>query len=635
MRYFSKNIVKKIKTIFDKLEKKELFVTAPVNLSTSVTGIIPKECSVTPVEGSSNGYLVAAVHPVSKQLPITSCLHKAVKLANRILSIDTRLLQYVPFFGLFKAAICPLFFYDLYLSGKEVSDPFLMAGALRHREGAEVVRGCDQFKKQCEDRASEIIDKVVPGSCMLIDFGNGQHTALLIRSLGGELEYFSYGATRKTWGELEHNFDWIQVNRKDKEAEGDYEAKKRILSDMFEEYDFIGDDRCVLLNGLDSEKMITRARKLFENQNYTQTGFNCSKFATEVMKAGFRRIHNPMQNMCLMQMPENAFRFARELEYTLKNHKDLLEDRIDQCRNLGALRRLHEGEVVGVKSSLRFRLKHFLYCLTGIRTAEEYRVNQLEKYIARHIIGSSDVKKALLAELNNEKGSDEQIVNLLSLLRLDADSIERVVKLNDPELLDFYLKYFCKDVNKRINEQQESMLLCAVRNQSNRIVRALLDRDDTDRRLCDKDGNTFLILAAKKGNEEAVSMSLLADPDVSETNNHGKTAIDMARKYHHHKVASLLESIVNQQSDSPVCCSYLTHALPDSNLTESGKKGVCLYASIFDYFDKLNMSAFTGCLIDNLVDFQEYSVNTRIPSLWQNAVPDLPVCRDVLMRAEY
>ena len=529
-------------------------MVAPLELSPSVIEIFGRSqqaCTVEPVKSSSNRYSVVTVRPVSKQIPETraSNPHELHRPAKRALGTDIRLFEYIPFYGLYKianglykAAIKPIFFYQLYLSGRDVSYHSLMANALRNRESCEAVKDCDQFKAQCENRASEIIDKVAPGSCMLIDFGNGQHTALLIRSLNGELEYFSYGATRKTWGELELNFDWSLVKRRDKESESDYEARKRILSDIFEEYDFISDDRCVLINGLDCEKMSIRARKLLENQNYAQTGFNCAKFATEVMKAGYRHIHSPMQNMCLMQMPENALRFARELQIVTRQRVDALENRIDQCRDLAAMRELHEAEVVGVKSSLRFRLKHFLYCLSGFKTSEEYRVNQLEKYIARHIMGSEAVKRALLEELENEQADDKRIMNLLSLLRLDAKSVERVVKLNDPELLEFYLKYFREDVNRLINKRQESLLLCAVRNQSNHIVRALLDRKDTDKRLCDKDGNTFLILAAKKGNEEAINMRLLADPDISETNNYGKTAMDMARKYHHHKVADLLET---------------------------------------------------------------------------------------------
>lgn len=527
-------------------------MTASVELSPAVIGrfgISQQEYTVDPVKSSFNGYSVVPVNSVPKQIPETTAsnpdeLHRPAK---RAFGTDIRLFEYIPFYGLYKivnglykAAIKPIFFYELYLNGNEVSNYSLMADALRNREGCEEIKDCDQFKSQCENRASQIVDKVVPGSCMLIDFGNGQHTALLIRSLSGDLEYFSYGATKKTWDKLEHNFDWSLVKRRDKESMSDYEARKRILSDIFEEFDFISDDRCVLLNGLDCEKMSIRARKLLENQNYAQTGFNCSKFATEVMKAGFRHIHSPMQNMCLMQMPENALRFARELQFVTHQRVDALEHRIDQCRDLGALRVLHEAEVVGVKSSLRFRLKHFLYCLTGFKTSEEYSVNQLEKYITQHIMGCDEVKTELLIELENGQGDDKRIMQLLSLLRLDAESVERVIKLNDPRLLQFYLSYFNEDVNRKINERQESMLLCAVRNQSNHIVRALLERKDTDKRLCDKDGNTFLILAAKKGNEEAVNLRLLADPDTSETNKYGKTAMDMARKYHHHKVADLL-----------------------------------------------------------------------------------------------
>lgn len=523
-------------------------MAAPVDLTPSVIGRVSRsfqECIVEPLKGFSKGHSVVTVHPVSKQTPDTreSDLHEPTQAAKRVAGTDTSLFEYIPFYGFYKAAIRPIFFYDLYLSGNEVSDYSLMANALRHREGSAEVKDCNQFKAQCENRASQIVDKVAPGSCMLIDFGNGQHSALLIRSYSGELEYFSYGATKKTWGELEHNFDWSEVKRRDTESESDYEARKRILSDMFEEYDFIDDDRCVLLNGLDCEKMSIRAHKLFENQNYAQTGFNCSKFATEVLKAGYKHIHSPMQNMCQIQMPENALRFARELQLRMGERLDTLESSVDRCRDLGALRELHEAEVVGVKSSLRFRLKHFLYCLTGYKTAEEYRVNQVEKYIARHIMGSDEVKAELFRELDNEHGSNDRILALLRLLRLDAESIERVVKLNDPELMEFYLKHFNeRDVNRIINDRQESMLLCAVGNQSNRIVRALLDRADTDKNVCDKDGNTFLILAAKKGNEEAVNIRLHANADISETNKYGKTAIDMARKYHHHKVANLLET---------------------------------------------------------------------------------------------
>lgn len=156
-------------------------------------------------------------------------------------------------------------------------------------------------------------------------------------------------------------------------------------------------------------------------------------------------------------------------------------------------------------------------------------------------MGTDAVKNALFKELKSEQENDQRVRKLLSLLRLDSESVERVIKLNDPELLDFYLQYFHEDVNRRINERQETIMLCAVRNQSNNIVRALWEWKKADKSLCDKDGNTLLILAAKKGNEEIVNMLLRVNSDISETNKYGKTAVDMSRKYRHHKIVNLLE----------------------------------------------------------------------------------------------
>ncbi len=502
-------------------------------------------------KGSVNGYLVTAHCIAENFLPEPADLpgHDSNDIAYiQPIDISKRSYLPIPLLGLAKAYLKQKLFYRVYHhSGKEVTCPSLMANALRNKKEYAKVTTAHQLQQQIEERASEILDRLIPGSCLLIDFGNGEHTAMVIRSYQGEFEYFSYGATDEMWKKLKENFGWSEVQRKEGETVSYHEAKKKICKDIVEEYDYTSDKRNVLLTDVDVDKMSRRANKLLENQNYRAVGFNCAKFVAKVLKSGSWHIYGRTRNLRKIQMPEDTLRLARELQYkgckSENSSARQLEREIDESHDFDSVRQIYNSKVIHAKSSLRFRLLSFLFHLIGLKTEKECRIHQLEKYIARHIIGSDEVKAELFRELDNERGSNDRILALLRLLRLDAESIERVVKLNDPKLLEFYLKHFNElDVNRIINDRQESMLLCAVRNQSNRIVRALLDRADTDKSVCDKDGNTLLILAAKKGNEEAVNMRLQVSPDISETNKFGKTAIDMAIKYNHHVVVNLLES---------------------------------------------------------------------------------------------
>ena len=289
-----------------------------------------------------NGYRLLAVSTYNLS-------HNATEKLNKFL-VDIReySIKHVPLAGFIKAAVKPFFYYKVRLSGKETTSPSQFAGALRHRKHCEQVIDLNQFKRQCEERTSEIIDRVIPGSCLLIDFGNGEHTAMLIRTENGKYEYYSYGATRETWNELEQKFAWSNLEKRPGESADTYEVRRRILIDMIEEHDFISDDRCVLLTGLDCEKMSKRARKLFENQNYRRTDFNCSKFAAKVLKSGYQHIHSPFANMSKRQWPENTLRLARELQRINEQPDEkkqplLLERKIDQCRDIDSVRQLHEA----------------------------------------------------------------------------------------------------------------------------------------------------------------------------------------------------------------------------------------------------------------------------------------------------
>ncbi|MFK0570178.1 ankyrin repeat domain-containing protein [Endozoicomonas sp.] len=341
---------------------------------------------------------------------------------------------------------------------------------------------------------------------------------------------------------ISENLDW-DIEKDFNESDSRFELRKSIIKDIVDHYDCVSDHSIVSVTGLDCEKILRKSLKIYENSQYSKL-FNCSTFVADVLKSGYQHIHKPFKNKRRLQTPENTKKLAREIQYIntrpVENNPDAqLEKEIDQCSDIESVRRLHESNVGDVKNSLRFRLRYFLLSLLRVENSEKYRITQLEKYIARHIMGRDAVKCALFKELKNEQGNDEQVKKLLSLLRLDSESVERVIKLNDPELLNFYMQYFHEDVNRRINKRQETMMLCAVRNQSNNIVRALWEK--SDKSLCDKDGNTLLILAAKKGNEEVVKMPWGEKPDKGETNKYGKTALDMARKYHHLKVARLLE----------------------------------------------------------------------------------------------
>lgn len=433
---------------------------------------------------------------------------------------------------------------DIFMTKRYVSQFKAIEKAMGNKENGITPESLDQFKKKCSQRAAEIIGECKPGCCLTIDFANGRHTALIIYPVNGEPEYFSYGALHANWKLIEKNLAW-DIPREAGESDSRFELRKYIMKDIVDHYDYVSDRRTVLLTGLNVDKMLKKARKIYENGHYGY-GFNCSTFVANVLKSGYQHIHKPFANKRGWQTPENTIRLAREIQHLKTNPEArtpdaAIEQKIDQCRDLEGILQVHKDNVVDIKCRFLFRLKHFLYHLFGFRSDEEYRINQLEKYITRHIMGSDAVKKALFKALKNGQADDRRIMYLLSLLRLDAKSVERVVKMNDPGLLEFYLNYFREDVNRRINKRQESLLLCAIRNQSNHVVRALLGRKDTNRYLRDKDGNTLLILAAKKGNAEVVNRLLQANPDISVTNRWGKTAMDMARKYHHQDVLHLLK----------------------------------------------------------------------------------------------
>ncbi|USE36073.1 ankyrin repeat domain-containing protein [Endozoicomonas sp. SCSIO W0465] len=565
---FSKNI-----SILEACKLAESYLKGiMMNMSNSLTAITPKvtESGAWSPDNGRNAAIKSygmtcsvTTHSCGKFLPTgidTSHPDSTGNVFRQAKSFGRKSFRHWPLLGVWKVIKSNVS--DLFESKRYFNNFNTIKKAMDNKKHGVFPENIDQFKKICSQRAAEIIDECQPGSCLTIDFANGRHTAMIIYPVDGEPEYFSYGSSHSKWIRIEKNLAW-DIDKEAGETDSRFELRKYILKDLVDHFDYVADRNTVLLTGLNVEKMLIKARKIYENGQYSY-GFNCATFVADVLKSGYQHIHKPFKNKRSWQTPENTIKLAREIHYlntkSAESNPDAeIERKIDQCRDIDSIRQLHKDNVVDIKSRFWFRLKHFLYCLTGLKSAEEYRVNQLEKYITRHIMGSSVVKSALLEALENEQVDDKQIMSLLSLLRLDAESVERVVKLNDPALLAFYLNYFNEDVNRRINKRQESLLLCAIRNHSNHIVRALLVREDIDKHISDKDGNSLLILAAKKGNEEVVSMLLPTYPDISGTNNYGKTAMDMARKYHHHKVVYLLATKKSQRVIENVQSKTLIH----------------------------------------------------------------------------
>ncbi len=176
---------------------------------------------------------------------------------------------------------------------------------------------------------------------------------MVLRSNRGEFEYFSYGATNEMWNKLKQNFGWNEVQRKEGETVSYHEVKKRVCRDIVEEYDYTSDQRNVLLTDVDVDKMSVRAKKLFENQNYRPIGFNCAKFATNVLKSGYSHIYGRVRNMHKVQMPEDVLRFARELQYIAckaeNSSDDRLEKEIDGRCDLDGVRQIYNSEVAHAK----------------------------------------------------------------------------------------------------------------------------------------------------------------------------------------------------------------------------------------------------------------------------------------------
>ena len=102
------------------------------------------------------------------------------------------------------------------------------------------------------------------------------------------------------------------------------------------------------------------------------------------------------------------------------------------------------------------------------------------------------------------------------------------------------MTFACSSATRPSRSQETEALLRAASAGNADTVRTLLASPNVDVNGVDDQGNTALILAARLGHNEVVSMLLLAKADVKVKNKEGKTALVLASEGGHDQTVAAL-----------------------------------------------------------------------------------------------
>ncbi|WP_157794252.1 ankyrin repeat domain-containing protein [Endozoicomonas ascidiicola] len=403
----------------------------------------------------------------------------------------------------------------------------------------------ENLKAKCEKRTIELFKCCEKRQVLALDYGNGYHSAIIIRPENGPVRYFSYGS-RSFNPKIVERFGLESLDKITDESSEENLERLRLYQDIVGHADLIDNGRMELIKGLDTEKMIWRAKKLFENGDYRYMTNNCSSFVAKVIKSGVRGVKPLFENRrVVFQMPETTVQFSREVNQYLSGGKihqkaSQMTKRIEESGSFNDIEHYYSG-VVAKKKKWSFKFQYFFWKVFKVDFKDRYYIVQAEKAIGKYLLASGSLKNELFDHLYAADKNKNKIKSILKMIGLKDKTLSRLIKLDDVELLQFYFEHFDASLNSTLFSERESLLMHAINNGSNNVFLYLME-NGANCEAVDKDGNNALMRAAKKGNLEAVNFLLEMTENLQQMNRFGKTALDMAAKYTHHDVVKVIKA---------------------------------------------------------------------------------------------